>query len=459
MGKLGGQFWRNAFSKVSGFVSLGLSPRFNQTFDASPFPPPGSGEEHAAIDRFLEAIDFESEKESIKPEHVEIVKNAFLALTEELGWTRVKAAFTELLDEKSGPKQYRKFGGIPNFYHDLRPMIGTLIRYRNGDFSADKIEPHGGNETMLVAQARHDSHEDHSKSPHEIYAVQEKALHHDPRYQDLDNPDTLSAFQMALREATFSTEIVKGLSSHTKPPSVGGYYPPPKRVEYFVDEHNQPDKDAFIRGTLDHFMTFFIKQNDSIENISTLFHVDGAPPTNNAQKWYDYVNGKISSYHDNYVQNEQGEPLSVFERALEKWPAFEKNIRELDAMMQLNAAIFKRVVVSYNSGLRSDDIDKQPLGDRLAPFIDHAKEICTTPPLAFKSLFIQVERLEDIAKDEINRGDMTMLNLLQDEIYPALASLLGEEKMRLTHVARSDRGAVWRASGENSLDDNAPAMA
>ena len=85
-----------------------------------------------AIDTLLEAIDFDSEAESIKPENVAKTQKAFEHFLNSTGLHLSSHAFKDILIENSGENAFRDDGKTPNWYHFFRQVLPKLDAIKSG---------------------------------------------------------------------------------------------------------------------------------------------------------------------------------------------------------------------------------------------------------------------------------------------------------------------------------------
>lgn len=372
------------------------------------------------LDVFFKKIDFKTEAESLLPENVERAKSAFFELCDDMGWVSVKHSFAELLEEKSGRFEKRpKDDSVPNWYHEFRQILPTLSLLNSWDgYDVEMLSDHGGVAALLIATLRHDSYEDFGKTKTALYASLERR-YHEQNAKGLMSDDQLLSSR---RQAKIATDIVEMLSKKTK----YTYLDDDGEVKTFAKDFYNGNIEKYYGNILQHFFAFEIKTIDGIDGLSTRI-----VPASFMDKDSDLSIDKNIKYADQ--KRTLCEKTKLYQIAIEKWPEFENEIKGLHAMLMLNLIVLETVNDHYAPDSKHIARNAAPID--VERFLEAAMDAYLYVPDGFNPLLIQIERLETIAKNEMQHGQYKMAEILENALYPSLAPAIGDRQGTLLEIS------------------------
>ncbi len=368
-----------------------------------------------SFDALLTAINFDSKKQAIEPENVELTKQAFFTFFKKMDWPLATWSFEALLEEKTGKHAYRADGKTPNWYHEAKEVLYRCSKVRAGLTQYEKLEELGGLEVGVSIDLRHDSWEDLGHDKLKIYTYYEKRIH-----DVWGNNGHDDAYYFMLRQK--ATMIANGIDNVTRKI--------PRRDEFgrFVlkDKSDKYQKDPRFEDDLNLYMDHVLLDPNTIEN-----------------KMNDGIEGMSSRNHQAYTDdvnrgyNEERRRLygrrAIADEACEKFPFIEKSIRASDSMLGINLVIMESVV-DYGEG-GANPKHARPIDiKRYLPVAKGGFELLGP---AWHPVTGSLEDLEDKAAKETN---MRTSLLLQNALYPALKTHF---PMPYNHIDREKAASTY----------------
>lgn len=426
-----------------------------------------------AIDRLLDRISFETEAETVDPLNITATEQAFRDFLGEMNWPLAQISFNELIDEKSGDYSMRDDGDTPSWYHEFSEVLIFIALVRSGKIPEDVLDSDGA-EVMISSILRHDSWEDHGKTPSDIYKEFERDLYDHLRANNPDEEviegEALQEEYMTRNRASTVANVVDAMTR--KVPVTKEEY----EAQHGISLNPQPSR-----------MDVFRSMASQVPVVATLFNLKQKPAygfddegfvtkPNGKRLKVDRYDGDMNRYHKTQIQNPfaamgkiidsicgvdsrimpdyldrkddddakfstqsnidyvsnrrahfSGYPYA--KEATKQHPKFAEAFKALDAILGIEV----RSLEIVNHYFKKDNSDNPYIALPLDidEWAEPAREVLEVLPNGWRPDILFLERLENIAQQELERSDgkqSTALAVLNHALYPAYAPLIGEDR-------------------------------
>ncbi len=406
-----------------------------------------------AIDNLFSKINFQTEAETLEPENIAKTEAAFLEFLDEMRWPLGKVSFSELMKEKSGDFALRDDGKTPSWYHELSEIMIFLALVKSGKIDEAILDKYGGAEVMISAQLRHDSWEDHGKTPMEIYAE----LEHDLDEAQRTGAITKEQEYVLQRKAAGVAEIVKLMTRKV-----------PVRADQVLPEKKWPFNLSWVSNIIEKMPLL------SRFNFASAPLVDKQGfvlKTNGKRLKVDRFGGDLNQYHEGQIRNPMAAMAKIIDsicgadsrimpdflermhddskkfsvadnvkyakerrahysgypyakEANDKNPVFADAFLSMDSILGIIVSSLETVNHYFDKNNRDNPYGARPADiDR---YVGPAREALSCLPAGWRPDVLMLERLEHVAQQE---GENSMAKaILNFALYPAFAPLIGEDR-------------------------------
>lgn len=430
---------------------------------------------NGAIDRLFEKINFESEPETIAFQNIVRTEDAFREFLAEMNWTLASVSFNELMDEKSGDYAQRDDGKTPSWYHEFSEIMIFLALIKS-----DKIKPEtmgsDAAEIMVSGILRHDSWEDHGKSPGAVYAELERDL-----YDSIEvmGPQEETEY-ITRRRAAAVSDIVDRMTRKT-----------PIKIQEYIERYGEEpehgiDSEDFVLKETGKRMKIDRFTNKKPVSADLYFQMHGREPEHGIDD-HGYALGKggkritveksdLNSYHASQMTNpfsamgkmidsicgvdsrimpdyldRKDNPKKKFstednmkyarerrahyssypyaKEAIKHHPRFKDAFQALDAILGIGVRTLETVNHYYDQNSGDNPYKARPID--IDDWVDPAKEVLEVLPKGWRPDTLMLERLERVEEQELLRSsgtESTAGAILNHALYPAFAPLIGEDR-------------------------------
>lgn len=386
------------------------------------YPPGTSKKFTAATDKFFSELDrFQTEQEFIQPGSEKIVQKAFNDFLQESGLVLSQLSLPILMTEKSGKHAFRDDGVTPNWYHELRQIVGFLSLMRSGKLNEKILEPFGGADVVISAILRHDSIEDHGKTKAEIQEGLRTRI--ETYANDIFQAGVNGGFAMTpmnfnaqherlVRGAEQVAEIVDLMSRKEAIFKDGKPVRDEATGRVVTVDRFGGNLDTYFTRHLENPIAVLLKYFDSIEGTSTRLNVAKFLEKND-----EYARKTFRLYGDRPHDEE----------ASARWPQFAPAIHSADGMLGIDLAILRN-----NNEYGPEDPKVNPKEGwpiRTRRYADNALEgYCYTPRVCRPDL-IALGRVEVMAHTNPRQKD-----ILENMLYPSSGITLMREHVRMPYT-------------------------
>lgn len=388
-----------------------------------------------AINSLFAKINFETEAETLTSRNINQTELAFREFLEQMDWKLGKVSFNELMDEKSGDFSLRDDGVTPSWYHEFSEIMVFLALVKSGKISEDVLSSNGA-EVIVSSFLRHDSWEDHGKTPHDIYTELENDL-----YEELDvfGPSEENEHETRKRAAAVSDVVnlatrkvpVRGIDYfelHGKAPEHGiddhGFVLKANGRRLKVDRYDG-DLNSYHKKQIQHPYAAIVKMVDSICGLDSRIMPDYLDRK-------DDDDAKFSTENNIKYARERRAHYSNYpyaKEAINQNPQFRKAFETLDAMLGISVRTLETVNHYFHKDTTDNPYRARPID--IDDWVDPARDVLEVLPAGWRPDTLMLERLEHIAEQELEQSggkQSTALAILNHALYPAFATLIGEDR-------------------------------
>lgn len=347
---------------------------------------------------------YQTENDTRTAEAQSRIRDSFEIFLRAQGYLQAEEDFAQLLEEKSGKRQFRKDGITPAFYHELEPILEILDLVRQDYITLDVLEEYGGLEVAICTHLRHDSIEDFAITFEDF--AKSRSSHIDSLANMVGHQPSVFEPGYAQKQRDMSNRIVENIRLMTRKVAEKN---PDGSIK--TDSSGKIVKRALFSSTTDYMqkmlnakdtanpVPYLLKLGDGRNNLSSLLNVPGITPE--ARKKY------CDERHEMY-----GPLQGMNEKAQRKWPEVAEAISILDTgmgiVMYMNYGVLHHV--DQFKGNHDDTIPEMGL----ERYFEHAFKL-TGLPRAFNSIYRQIDRMELRAQTEPR-----MRKFLGEAVYPCL---------------------------------------
>ncbi len=405
-----------------------------------------------AIDNLFSKIDFETEAETIETQNITQTELAFREFLEEMDWKIGKVSFSELMDEKSGDFSLRDDGVTPSWYHEFSEIMVFLALVRSGKISEDVLNSDGA-EVIVSAFLRHDSWEDHGKTPNDIYSELERDL-----YEEMDVSGPAEEDEYVTRTRAAAVADVVDLATRKVPMTGADYFGLHGEVpEHGVDEHGfalsakgrrlkvdryNGDLNSYHSKQIQNPYAAIVKMVDSICGLDSRVMPDYLDRK-------DTDDAKFSTANNIKYARERRAHYSNYpyaKEAISQNPKFRDTFEALDAMLGIGVRTLETVNHYFSKDNTDNPYRARPID--IDDLVDPACETLEVLPNGWRPDTLMLERLENIAEQELEQNEAppkdrtlskeerkqfarprsTAYAILNHALYPSFAPLIGEDR-------------------------------
>lgn len=403
-----------------------------------------------AIDTLFSKIDFETEAETVELDNITQTKQAFREFLAEMNWKLGKVSFDELMDEKSGDFAMRDDGITPSWYHEFSEIMVFLALVKSGKISDDVLSS-GGAEVIVSSFLRHDSWEDHGKTPHDIYAELERDL-----YEELGVFEPPSEREHETRKRAAAVSNVVDLATRKVPVRGTDYFGLyGKAPDHGVDDQGfvlkangrrlkvdryDGDLNSYHQKQMQHPYASIVKMIDSICGLDSRIMPDYLDRKDDDQAKFSTASNIV------YARERRSHYSNYAKGAIAQNPQFREAFEALDAILGIGVRTLETVNHYFHRDNKDNPYIAQPVD--IDDYVEPARDVLEVLPKGWRPDTLILERLENIAKQELEQNKPPPMNtplghqekkhykwprsiadaVLNHALYPAFVPLIGKDR-------------------------------